>query len=220
MLFRSVYAKEAWAYFRKLCEEKSGEKIYKTFKGVKSVVVLKPLPPAKGKENYDQYWLGDPYSAGASDTRGEYAAVRLVLDRRNREDTGIQRGLEFVEMKDDLGAGYVRIFRPESHGKPAVRERVRQAISGFGVSWEDISTRDDRKYWVAGSRLTVVDLANNSIVAERIGYLIEAGFGSTAQGREPWRAARGIGRNERACPPVSAATDQHFITSIFRQDQE
>lgn len=33
---RDAYAKEAWAYFKKLCDEKSGEKIYKTFMGVKS----------------------------------------------------------------------------------------------------------------------------------------------------------------------------------------
>jgi 4-amino-4-deoxy-L-arabinose transferase-like glycosyltransferase len=30
---RNAFAKEAWAYFKKLCDEKSGEKIYKTFTG-------------------------------------------------------------------------------------------------------------------------------------------------------------------------------------------
>ena len=59
---RTTYAKEAWAYFKKLCDEKSGEKIYKTYTGVKSVLVVKPLPPATEKDLYDQFWYGDPYS--------------------------------------------------------------------------------------------------------------------------------------------------------------
>ena len=52
---RNAYSHEAWAYFRKLCDEKSGEKIYKTFTEVKSVLVLKPLPPATDKDHYDQF---------------------------------------------------------------------------------------------------------------------------------------------------------------------
>ena len=55
---RDAYAKEAWTYFKTLCNEKSGEKIYKTYTVVKSVLVVKPLPPATDKDHFDQFWYG------------------------------------------------------------------------------------------------------------------------------------------------------------------
>jgi hypothetical protein len=214
---RNAYAREAWAYFKKLCDEKSGEKIYKTFTGVKSVLVVKPLPPATDKDHYDQFWYGDPYSASATSKRAESAAVRLASDWRHRTGTGTQKGLDFVEMKDELGNGYIKINRPMANDKLAVRERIERPVSRFGVAWEDISKPEDRKYWVAASRLRVIDLSDNSIVAERFGYLIEAGFGSTSGGRRPWLTARGIGPNGGSCPYAGDATDQWFIASVFKQ---
>ena len=75
-----AYVKEAWAYFKKKCETEAGEKIYKTFSGVKSVLVVKPLPPATEKDLYDQFWYGDPYSnATPWDKRGVSAALKLSL---------------------------------------------------------------------------------------------------------------------------------------------
>ena len=66
----------------------------------------------------------------------------------------------------------------------------------------------------------VIDLADNSIVAERIGYLIETGFGSTVGQRRPWLTARGFGPTGRSCPYAGDATDQWFITNVFKQDGE
>lgn len=217
---RNSYAREAWAYFKKLCDEKSGERIYKTHTGVNSVLVVKPLLPATERDLYDQFWYGDPYSASATSDRGTYAATRLTIDRRHRSGTGSQKGLDFVEIKNESGERYTRIYRPESNNKLSVKEQIQQPISRFGVGWEDISTPEDRKYWVAGSRFRVIDLADNSVVAERIGYLIEAGFGSTAGQRRPWLTARGIGPNGRSCPDAHDATDLWFITSVFKQQEE
>jgi hypothetical protein len=53
-------------------------------------------------------------------------------------------------------------------------EDIARPVSKFGVSWEDISTPGDRRFWVAGSRLRVIDLTDNSVLAERIGFFIEA----------------------------------------------
>jgi len=215
---RDAYAKEAWAYFKKLCAEKSGEKIYKTFTGVKSVLVVKPLPPATEKDLYDQFWYGDPYSdATPWDKRGETAARRLTGDSR-RPDGVVQRGLDFVEIKNEFNNGYTKINRAESFDKDTVREHIEKSTSRFGVTWEDISQPEDRKYWVAGSRLRVIDLTDDSIVAERIGYLIEAGFGSTTGQQKPWLTARGIGPNGRSCPDATDYSDQRFISSVFKLD--
>jgi len=214
-----AYAQEAWAYFKKMCDERSGEKIYKTFIGVKGVLVVKPLPSATEKDLFDQYWYGDPYSATATSQRAKSAATSLTLDSRG--PTGIQRGLEFVEIvKDgDKPGQFQRIERPVSNDSLAKVIDIEKPTSRFGVAWEDISTPEDRKYWVAGSRLRVFDLTDNSIVAERIGYFIEAGFGSTAGQRRPWLASRGP---STTCPPLLGGdySDNWFVTKVFKQTEE
>jgi len=215
---RQNYSREAWAYFKKLCDEKAGEKIYKTYTGVKSVLVLKPLPPATEQDLFDQFWYGDPYSnATPSIERGMSTAGVLTLDSRRVEQ--IQRGLEFVEIKlqTDGSTRYQRITRPPSYDKPTSTEDIEKPVSRFGVSWEDISTPADRVYWVAASRLRVLDLSDNSVVAERIGYFIEAGFGSKGGGRRPWLTSRGP---NTTCPPLlgGSYTDQWFILSALKPD--
>lgn len=215
---RDAYAKEAWAYFRKLCEEKSGEKIYKRFTGVKSVVVIKPLPPATERDLYDQFWYGDPYSnATPWSERGIQAAKNLVAYSR-KPDGSVQKGLQFVEFRLPIDR-YVRIMRPHSYNEEPVVTDIEKPTSRYGVSWEDMSTPGDRKYWVAGSRLRVIDLDDNSVVAERIGYLIEAGFGSTAGGRRPWLTSRGP---KTSCPALAGMTysDAWFVSNVFGIDKE
>ena len=214
---RDAFAREAWAYFTKKCDTEAGEKIYKTYSGVKSVLVVKPLPPASEKDLFDQFWYGDPYSGSAHSDRGFHEAATLTSYSRRAGE--LVRGLEFVEIKTQSGEGYKRVTRPSSVNGRWHVDNIEKPTSRFGVAWEDISTPEDRKYWVAGSRLSVIDLRDNSLVAERIGYLIEAGFGSTAGQRRPWLTSRGP---RTTCPPLlgGAYSDNWFITKVFRQDEE
>lgn len=219
---RESYAREAWAYFKKLCAEKSGEKIYKTFTGVKSVLVTKPLPPATEKDLYDQYWYGDPYSnATPMSTRG--ASVASTLISRLRLTTlpqGGQAGFDFIELSY-MEHGVERFYRlsPLPSYPHSTRTEIDKPASQFGVSWEDISTVEDRKYWVAGSRLRVIDLSDQAVLAERIGYFIEAGFGSGASGRRPWLTSRG---SRTTCPPLNNGTfeDRLFVRKVLPPHEE
>jgi hypothetical protein len=217
---RQAYSREAWTYFKKLCTERSGEKVYKIHAGVKSVLVVKPLPPATETDLFDQFWYGDPYSnATPWNKRGVSTAGTLTLDSRG--PNGIQRGFEFVEVRLEPNGvpRYQKITRPPSYDRPTNVADIEKPISRFGISWEDISTPTDRAYWVAGSRLRVIDLTDNSIVAERMGYFIEAGFGSKAGGRRPWLTSRGP---NTTCPPLIGGdyTDQWFILSALKPDGE
>jgi hypothetical protein len=60
---------------------------------------------------------------------------------------------------------------------------------------DDISTREEREYWIAGSSLKVIDLQTNEVIAERIGYMVDWAQGSQAGGRSPWLFAA-----DNACP--------------------
>jgi hypothetical protein len=221
---REAYAREAWAYFKKLCDEKSGQKIYKTFTGVKSVLVVKPLPPATEKDLYDQFWYGDPYSAPAHSQRGMSESVSLIGTLETRgfkpKTSAESTGFDFVEVVETVGAEqlFSQYSLPDPKGSPS-RVAIAKPVSRFAISWEDISTPDNRNYWVAGSRLRVIDLTDNSIVAERIGFFIEAGFGSQAGARRPWLTSRGP---NTTCPSLKTLDfdDRFFIHEALNPAEE
>lgn len=65
----------------------------------------------------------------------------------------------------------------------------------YGVTYDDISTHEEREHWIAGSSLRVIDLQTSEIIAERIGYMLDWAQGSRAGNREPWLLAA-----DNACP--------------------
>jgi hypothetical protein len=65
----------------------------------------------------------------------------------------------------------------------------------YGITWDDISTREDREHWIAGGSLKVIDLQTNEIIAERIGYMMDRGLGDKSGFRNPWAFAE-----QYACP--------------------
>ena len=213
---QASYAREAWAHFKKLCDEKSGEKIYRQQTGIRSVVVTKALPPAKESDLYDQFWDGDPYSASATSQRSIHAAGKLVYQNAPLSRNTAGTGFDFVEF--DVGSiagsktGVLHVAYDSLKRDYSVKE-ISKAVSRFSLKWEDISTQRDREYWVAGSRLSVIDLSDNRVVAERVGFFIEAGFGSTAGNRRPWLASKGA---TTTCPEAHDWADRWFVIKALR----
>jgi len=83
----------------------------------------------------------------------------------------------------------------------------------YGVTYDDISTKEERDYWIAGSSLKVIDLQTNEVMAERIGYMVDWAQGVSLGGRSPWLLAA-----DNACPqfaPRHAATSQMDQTIRF-----
>ena len=60
----------------------------------------------------------------------------------------------------------------------------------YGITYDDISTPEERQHWIAGSSLKVIDLQTNEVIAERIGYMVDFAQGATPGGRQPWTFAR------------------------------
>ncbi len=94
-------------------------------------------------------------------------------------------------------------------------ERIpsKDARPRYGVTYDDISTREERDYWIAGSSLKVIDLQTNEVIAERIGYMVDWAQGISLGGRSPWLLAA-----DNACPEFAArhgATSQMFQTIRF-----
>ena len=216
---RRAYAKAAWDRFNKYCAEKAGEKIYRRVTDVESVLVMRPRPDASETQFTDQQWRGDPYGFGLSDA-AEIGS--LLRPDRASANTPLLMGYTFAEVSIVDGSGlrqtkqYRVVKRDASDAayNDLQTEVVNNQRSKFGFTWEDISTDEDRRFWIAGGVLRVVDLTTNEIIAERVGYLIDPLFGNRSSGRVPWLAAV-----SRSCPSRMQGElriTRRFLTQVLQ----
>ena len=191
---------------------------------VKSVLLLNPRKKATQSELRDQYWRGDPYGYDSilPDTE-----VRNYLRYLDVNDLPVIRrtsrpGYRFVETRERKGV--YRRFDLSKDGKNVISVAIENPRSRYAVTWSDISTNEDRRFWVAGGRLKVIERATGNILGERIGYLIEPEFGSQRGGRRPWLHARLTSSERAACPAFPSKgfwpINRLFVEKILRPVKE
>lgn len=205
---------KAEAIFQERCET-AGEKIYRIVENVEGVFLLKVRPP---EFNYDdQYAMTDPYG---HDSGGDSYIKTFLIGYHSQSKTPVRGapprlGYRYVEANDPADGKryrYTGAIKDVTHvtsilmggdgkttfvTKDFVIEKIPApgASPRYGVIYEDISTLEERKYWIAGSSLKVIDLSTNEVMAERIGYMMDRGQGNTSGGRSPWLLAA-----NNACP--------------------
>ena len=206
----------AEAMFKERCQ-KAGEKIYRTADNVDGVFLLKVRPKEFAFAN--QFLLNDPYGrdlggdgyiesflrgsfqathrgtpAPGSPPRIGYHYVEAIdpADGKRYRYTGSMKEVDIVSSVGMGGDGRTkyRVTKFVIDKVPAPGRPPR-----YGVTYDDISTREEREYWIAGSSLRVIDLDTNEVIAERIGYMMDRGQGSGAGDRQPWLLAAA-----NACP--------------------
>jgi hypothetical protein len=200
---------KAEAMFQERCKV-AGEKIHRTAENVDGIFLMKVRP---GDINRDeQFKMDDPYGRdlggeGYIETfvRGSYELMRPKNPRPGWPSRLGYRYVEAIDPKDGRRYRYTgRIDEPwkyDSSYSTTYKRFVLDKISAsdpaprYGVTYDDISTREEREVWIAGSSLKVVDLQTNEIMAERIGYMMDLGQGATGGGRAPWLLAAA-----NACP--------------------
>lgn len=235
------------ALFKKRCES-AGERITRIVENVDGVVWLKWREPISNADNFaDQFKLNDPYG---HDCGMEGCILRLLRAAAGtakfpQSAERYSRGYSFVESTDPRDGQkyrYIGLLKPvngpdsagfashvQATGSGAEIDAsyftfeqmaVTQFTARYGVTWDDISTREDREHWIAGSSLKVVDLQTNEVVAERVGYMIDRGQGSQAGFRSPWLYAE-----YTACPafdtsesrsPIKASRTRYFIQKVLK----
>lgn len=211
---------KAEALFKERCQN-AGEKIYRTADKVEGIFLMKLRP--KDINYGDQYKLDDPYGsdlggegyiqsfvrgfetrqaqfAPGSPPRLGYPYVE-ALDPQDGKRYRYTGGMKVVGKKDSTAYNVqielkrnpnydLNIYAFVLDKTPATGPQPR-----YGVTYDDISTREERDYWIAGSSLKVIDLKTHEVMAERIGYMMDRGQGSSAGGRSPWLLAA-----NNACP--------------------
>lgn len=217
---------KAEAMFQERCK-KSGEFVHRTAGNVEGILLMKIRQD--GTNYGDQFKMDDPY--GHDSTGDRY--VRSFLVGRNKNgyltstpEAQVSPGYRYVEAIDPKDGTRYRytgnikeVTRTSSilmggDGKATFKTKdfvldrapAPDSAPRYGVTYDDISTREEREYWIAGSSLKVIDLQTNEVMAERIGYMMDRGQGERGGGRSPWLLAASY-----SCPrfPVNAGhTDQ------------
>ncbi|MEN6587222.1 MAG: hypothetical protein ABFE02_14375 [Sulfuricella sp.] len=217
---------KAEAIFQEHCKT-AGEKIYRTVDGVEGILLMKVRP--NGQNHGDQFKMDDPYG---DDLRGD-GYIETFLRARDEKGhlSGKVGGYRYVEAIDQENGKRYRYtgrvdqpwLRDKRYGE-WVREFVldknhaSSPAPRYGVTYDDISTPDDRVYWIAGSSLKVIDLKTNEVVAERIGYMMDRGQGalSTGGSQTAWLRAR-----RHACPPLPAPHQtRNFVEKSLKTIKE
>jgi hypothetical protein len=212
----------AMAHFEMRCKS-AGEKIVRTVENVEGIVWMKWRDKYDVGDDYDQFKLSDPYGRDCNAERCIEQLLRLdaPTGRFEREVKLTKGRFGFVESTDPTDGKLYRYtgtmklpsppWTPEAiarqertDGRPISDDSYRLALerkpistrtARYGVTWDDISTREDREHWVAGGSLKVIDLQTDEVIAERVGYMMDRGLGSRAGFRTPWLMAR-----RHACP--------------------
>lgn len=229
----------AEAMFSERCK-KAGVFIHRTAENVEGIFLMKNRPKEinYGHNKEQQFRMDDPYG---SDLGGDGYIKNFLLGRTKEGAItyldNITRGYHYVEaleMKDGTRYRYTgRIDQPSLRDKRYgewVLEFVLDRVPAlgpsprYGVTYEDISTIEEREYWIAGSSLKVIDLQTNEVMAERIGYMMDRGQGNTSGGRSPWLLAA-----RTACPvfpvtpggnPFKMNQSRHFVERVLHIKQE
>lgn len=226
---------KAEAMFKERCQT-AGEKIHRTVDDVDAVLLMKVRPEHRNFS--DQFALNDPYGRDLGGDAYIMSFLNGFFDattKRPEVQTKVSHPhvaysyVEAIDTKDGKRYRYrgsiqeverISAISIGGDGKPfKTKEFVLDkapatgASPRWGVTYDDISTREEREYWIAGSSLKVIDLQTNEIVAERVGYMMDRGQGNTSGGRAPWLLAA-----DNACPPFSSrhgATAQSLQTENF-----
>jgi len=207
------------AHFQERCKT-SGEKINRTVDNVDGILLMK----IRSHVDVDSQFAPDDlygFDNGGDDYIKSF--LRVVAGKHLVSDINVERyrqGYRWVEATDPKDGrlyrfslvGDVERLRSdetwaqakknigpdvgrEVYGLVLKRQPIDRPVARYGVTWADISTRDDRTQWVAGGVIQVIDLQTQEVIAERKGFMWDYGMGSRAGGRSPWLFAQ-----RHACP--------------------
>lgn len=223
---------ESLALFNERCKS-SGEKIHRTVDNVEGVVWMKWRPQSANLEN--QFKMDDPYGSDCWG-EGCIAQLLRVISGAHLAPLAAERnrhGYQFVESIDRMDGKryrYTAVIKSVRQRTPEQREQAtrnnggidpgpdiydfaleRQPIETFtaryGITWDDISTQEDRQHWIAGGSLKVIDLKTAEVIAERVGFMIDRGQGDKSGSRAPWSFAK-----QSACPAYRGGRHGHPVT--------
>lgn len=217
---QKVRLAKAEAIFDEKCKS-TGEKIYRIVEDVEGIYLAR----LRTGYNNSEQGADDPYG-----NEGDYghsdAYILSFLEGRSSEHNGLddrsrkKMGYRYVDAEDPSSGQRYRYTGvwwkdPKWNEDRAPELRLdrtptSQPAPRYGVTYEDLTTPEERALWIAGSVLRIVDLQTNEILAERIGYMMDRGQGADIQTRQAWSYAA---RNW-SCPRPALA--RNFVEKVLK----
>ena len=220
--------------------KRSGEFISRTVPGIEGILLMKLRPTDHSPYNQNAV---DPYGYDFDwVSRGKpppYISTFLIGKDENGflQETRpiVKPGYKYVDATDSSDGKryrYTGALKDVTHtssiliggdGKTKFvtrdfvveREIAQGTAPRYGVTYDDITTPEERSYWIAGSSLRIIDLKTNEVIAERIGYMVDFAQGATPGGRQPWTFAR---KNKGwSCPELNSQSygARRFVEKVL-----
>ena len=196
----------AKARFDQLCQN-AGEKIYRTADNVEGILLLKVRgDDEKYQSNRynplkDQMW--EDAAVASEFEREEYVASFLPYFSRAHYD--------YVDVLQKDGS--IIRYSGDWHmsDKPFNQEINPPHPARYAVTYENDVSWENRKHWIAGTTIKIIDTQTNTLMAEKTMYVFvpELGYSKFEQNPNPW------GRGER-CRPNENSYEQRTSTFVKR----
>ena len=174
--------KQDAAYVKELCAKHGEERIFRTVENVEGVFQIKPRVRLTDERWRDRPGMPDPWGKAMGDSDKPEIAVGPGAAEEGRN------GYWFIEQRiaDSEGPPYERRLSP-SIFEPNLK--VGGLRSRYGYLTEDLSTAEMRSRWIAGGRITVIDLKSGEVVATTTGFFKALGPNYSLA----WKGARSGG---------------------------
>ena len=198
----------AKARFDQLCQN-AGEKIYRTADNVDGILLLK----VRGDDEKYQ----DSFYNPRKDQMWEDAAVESEFDREAYiEEFLLPYTSSFprytyadVLQKNGLVIRYSR--QKEDQNWVMEQQSTPHPRARYAVTYENDISWENRKHWIAGTTIKIIDTQTNELMAEKTMYAFvpELGYSKFEQNPNPW------GRGMR-CPSGESEFEQRTVTFAIK----
>ena len=224
------------ALFDERCKN-AGVKIYKTVENVEGVLLLKVRPERTETDMSDSMWPGAAFAKERGGKRyietflfyehlspSTVNGKGVVAQRRGgfSERPTALPGYRFVDVIEDDGKRYrhrMKFWQVPMPGQPnypsygteLIRTETTDAAPRYAVTYEDDMNPQDRKKWVAGTTVKVLDMQTKEVLAEHTEYAVEYGRGNANQ-RSPWLLSYVCGHSQGS----TGQETRNFVDQVLK----
>jgi hypothetical protein len=229
---RFIQARQAaQKHFEERCKS-AGERIVRQVEGVEGVTLLKVRPFMSSVEDSDRNFPG---AAATRESSNESYIASFLRDEKVPESAQAGRfqlsdqptalpGYRYVDVVEAESGPRTRYesFYDDKNVAPAEYlpiPKLRKVAAGksfrYAVTYEDIMDAEDRKHWVAGTVLKVLDMKDGSVIAEQTIFIFDPALGATDGGRRPWSWAATYAPRCPKSMRLSGATTRFFVDRVL-----
>lgn len=218
-------------HFEERCKT-AGERIVRQVQGVEGVTLLKVRPFVSSVESADPNLPG---AAAIRESSDESYIASFLRYEKVPESTQVgrfqlsdwptslpgYRYVDVVEVESGRRTRYESIYDDKNVAPAELLSipKLRKVAAGnafrYAVTYEDVMDADDRKHWVAGTVLKVLDTTDGSVIAEQTIFIFDPSLGATSGGRSPWFWAATYSPH---CPKnarLGSATTRFFVDKVL-----